>query len=261
MTHRESLVLVVAHPDDETISAGGLLLRHTGPVTIVHVTDGAPRNLQDAGRYGFANRDEYASARRAELFAALQVAGLGPEHTRHFDVPDQEASQEMASVARALAPVLADLQPERVVTHPYEGGHPDHDACALAVHAACHLLQRDGIQPPSITEMTSYHRGETGWITGEFLPANGPEAWTLMLGPEELEQKRRMVECFGTQRDVLCIFALEREAFRPALRYDWTQPPHPGPLLYEQYDWGMHGERWRALAAAAHAELGIAGPA
>ena len=259
MTDGESLVLVVAHPDDETISAGGLLLRHAGPVTIVHLTDGAPRNLQDAEQYGFANRDEYASARRAELLAALQLAGIGPEHTREPGVADQEASRCMADLARTVASLLADLRPERVITHPYEGGHPDHDACALVVHAACRLLQQDGIQPPSITEMTSYHRGETGWVTGEFLPANGSQASVLLLREDELEQKRRMLACFGTQQDVLCMFPLERERFRPAPRYDWLQPPHSGPLLYEQYDWGMRGECWRALAGEALAELGIAG--
>ena len=251
MTYGESLVLVVAHPDDETISAGGLLLRHAGPVTMIHVTDGAPRN--------FANRDEYASARRAELLAALQVAGLGPEHTHQVGVADQEASRCMPDLARTVTSLLADLLPDRVVTHPYEGGHPDHDACALVVHAACRRLEQDGIQPPSITEMTSYHRGETGWVTGEFLPPAGSEASTLLLREDELEQKRRMVECFETQKDVLCMFPLERERFRPAPQYDWTQPPHSGPLLYEQYDWGMRGECWRALAGEALAELGITG--
>jgi len=40
--------IVAAHPDDEVIGCASLLLRYEGGCEIVHVTDGAPRNLRDA---------------------------------------------------------------------------------------------------------------------------------------------------------------------------------------------------------------------
>src|SRR6185437_9724842 len=51
-----------------------------------------------------------------------------------------------------------------VFTHAYEGGHPDHDAVAFAVHAACRLSDI----PPAIVEMPYYHRQDGRLITGEF---------------------------------------------------------------------------------------------
>src|SRR5947209_8077533 len=69
------VVVIVAHPDDEVIGAGGLLgaLRN---VQIIHTTDGSPHDLSDARRSGFSTREEYAGARRAELTCALRIAGV-----------------------------------------------------------------------------------------------------------------------------------------------------------------------------------------
>lgn len=79
------VAVIVAHPDDETVGAGAHLARtresELGP-TIIHVTDGAPRNMSDALAAGFTTREDYARARRRELLAALNLAGIGAEQTR-----------------------------------------------------------------------------------------------------------------------------------------------------------------------------------
>jgi N-acetylglucosamine malate deacetylase 2 len=62
-----------------------------------------------------------------------------------------------------------------------------------------------------------------------------------------LSRKRAALACFASQRDTLALFDPTRELFRPAPVYDFSQPPHLGQLLYERYDWGMTGERWRAI--------------
>ena len=43
---------------------------------IVHLTDGAPADRSDARAAGFASCQDYARARRAELLAAMRLAGI-----------------------------------------------------------------------------------------------------------------------------------------------------------------------------------------
>src|SRR5512133_2737573 len=79
-----STLVVAAHPDDEVIGIGGQLARLGPRVHVLHVTDGAPRDMHDARVHGFDTRDAYADARRRELLAALADAGIGPERTFVF---------------------------------------------------------------------------------------------------------------------------------------------------------------------------------
>lgn len=257
---RLSTALVVAHPDDEVIGGGALLTRLPQAV-VLHVTDGAPRNERDMRAAGFAGWRDYAAARRRETEAALALAGLGAERLRCLGIPDQQATLDLAALARQVAAFLRDRSCAAVLTHAYEGGHPDHDATAFAVHAACRLLARDGGAVPELTEMAGYHAQDGGVATGVFLPHPGA-------GPVEVVEldaamqnlKRRMLDCHATQGTVLAPFSAAAERFRRAPRYDFALPPHPGTLHYERYDWGMTGERWRRLAQAALDELRLSSP-
>jgi N-acetylglucosamine malate deacetylase 2 len=247
------VLVVAAHPDDETIGCGGLLGRLRAPL-ILHVTDGAPRNLADARRAGFEQREDYAQARRMELRNALELAGIWEEQIRSLEIADQDASLDLTGLATRISDVLRETRPAAILTHPYEGGHPDHDATAFAVHAACALVPA----APDIYEFTSYHARDGRMEVGQFLIDSEPGE-AVQLTNVERERKRRMIECFATQLEMLRRFPLDLERFRPAPVYTFTEPPHPGKLLYENFDWGMTGERWRRLAAEALDELVVAG--
>jgi LmbE family N-acetylglucosaminyl deacetylase len=250
-------VIIAAHPDDEVIGAGSRLPRLREAV-LVHVTDGSPRDLGDAHACGFSTREEYANARRRELQAALVLAGLRPQQARELGCVDQEASLKLVDLSRRTAALLRELQPEMVLTHPYEGGHPDHDATAFIVHAACRLLRQQGLPTPAVVEMTSYHNSPAGIRPGEFLP-NGDGVTTVALSKEERDLKQQMFDCYPTQRNTLSLFPIGIERFRPAPRYDFTRPPHEGQLFYEGFPWGMSGDRFRSLAREALGRLEMSG--
>ena len=77
---------MVAHPDDEVIGASALLMR-VPELRLLHVTDGAPRDLRDAQAAGFAGWQDYAQARGHELAAALALAGIAADRAQAWILP------------------------------------------------------------------------------------------------------------------------------------------------------------------------------
>ena len=252
------VMVVAAHPDDETIGVGGMFPRLDGALEIVHVTDGAPRHRRQWGRQEFRTWDEYAAQRHREVEGALRVAGLDPAAVcRRMEVMDSEVSLNLVPVTRRLVEMLDEVRPDVVITHPYEGGHTDHDATAFAVRAAATLLQRDGAHVPAVAEFTSYHNEGGEKVVNRFLPWDGAPVTEVPLTTEEKDMKRRMYDCFITQYGVLRDMPIRLERYRPAPRYDFTHAPHPGRLRYERYPLGIRGKHWRQLAADALEHLDL----
>ena len=235
----ERVALVVAHPDDETLAAGASL--HLFPrLVLVHVTDGAPLRLDDAAAQGFATHAAYAGAREAELGAALAHAGVRPVRVR-IGLPDQDAALHLRALTTALARIFGQHAIGAVLTHAYEGGHPDHDATACAVHRAAAGLP--------VTEFPLYNAAPGAMQVQRFLP--GPPETTVHLTQAETAGKCAMLACFRTQSATIAPFDPATERFRPAPAPDFTRPPHDGELNYERWGWDLTGVHWRALAAAA----------
>jgi len=245
----ETLILA-AHPDDEVIGAAGALMRLRTRASVVHVTDGAPRNLEDAVRAGFSTAEGYARARRRESQEALSLVE-GVKLLDNLEIPDQSACRRLPELVLRLIDLLKATRPAVVLTHAFEGGHPDHDAVAFA---ASYATRTCGVP---LLEMSGYFDDGHGLATGRFARSDGP-AFIHHLTPGEATLKQRMLACFRTQAETLAQFGTRVECYRPAPAYDFARPPNDGRAFYDRFNWGLRSAEWPELVTEALQQLGVA---
>jgi N-acetylglucosamine malate deacetylase 2 len=253
----QPVALIAAHPDDETLWIG-TRLKHLQRLRLIHITDGAPRDLQDARRAGYATAAQYAQARAVELERALHALEARPEYCRSYAVPDQESAHALVAITGKLRTELAGVRV--VLTHPYEHGHPDHDSAAFAVHAARALLVRSGLPPPEVVEFCCYHRQHGKCVSGTFWPAAQVQQRRVRATEQDRQRKDRALCCFRSQRDVIAELAAEHESLRIAPAYDFAGPAPPGEALYDAFGWRVNSISWRESCRAALQALGLSGP-
>lgn len=142
-----SLLVVLAHPDDE-IFHGGILAHLSAQgvrVTLVCATNG------EAGKAhpSVGTVDDLGTLRTEELRLSCQRLGIEPpvllgfhdsargERQRHDD-GRALANVDMLEVEQAIRQVIADLKPHVILTFDPHGGyyHPDHLAVQRATTAA-----------------------------------------------------------------------------------------------------------------------------
>jgi N-acetylglucosamine malate deacetylase 2 len=228
LTRGRTLVLV-AHADDEAITCGALLQRMKHPF-IVFATDGAPNDKYFWERYG--SRERYAEVRRQEAAAAMAAIGVGDYDFVRL-AEDQELFRNLADAAERLRSMVNSFQPDAILTSAYEGGHPDHDACAFL---AAEVGRWMGVP---VFEAPLYNRFEGVGHKQQFIIGEYGEP--LGVTEQERMRKAQMFACYESQGDLLGFFDIDREIFRKQHAYDFSQPPHPGKLNYEVWQWPMTG--------------------
>lgn len=217
--------VVVAHPDDEAVAIGALLLRMP-PAALVLLTDGAPSNPRYFG-VAAPSRAAYAAIRRAEAYAAAAALGVPPGAMHFLDAVDMEAHRALARLDAALATVLRAVRPAALWSPAWEGGHPDHDVAAFlgARHA-----RRLGI--PHV-EFPLYH-----WTDGfrSLTFADGDDGCAHPLDGTTRAAKERLLGVYASQAQVLADLRGDVERHRRAPAYDFTRPASR-PTVYEAWRW------------------------
>jgi LmbE family N-acetylglucosaminyl deacetylase len=210
---------IFAHPDDETICAGGTFAKYASSgadVRVVSLTRGGAGQIRDAG---VATRATLKEVREKEVEAAGKQLGLA--EVRCLDHPDGGLSDiDGRDLTRLASELLAEMDPDVVITFGPDGfsGHTDHMAVGAAVTAACHEL-RPG------TEIRLFHC---------HLPRSG-----MLLRDRLAEWVVELTSRFKGTKDfvrALSVFSRETTALGYAadfVRVDWFPA---GSYLIEQGD-------------------------
>ncbi|MFN2612978.1 MAG: PIG-L deacetylase family protein [Solirubrobacterales bacterium] len=142
------VLALFAHPDDESLLAGGTLAGCAAAglrVAIVSMTRGerGPAATTAAG-----DRAALAEVREAELAAAAEELGAASAECLAYPDGELHDADEEQAVA-ALAALLERHQPQAVIGFSPEGlyWHPDHEAASHLLTAAIELR---GGEPPSL---------------------------------------------------------------------------------------------------------------
>ena len=120
------VLVVSAHPDDETLGAGGAMALHTrrgDEVAVLILTDGVTA------------RHDVTEPQRA---AARKACGLlGAKDVRFGGLPDQRLDAgPLLDVIKPISEVVAELRPEVVYTHHRGDANQDHRAVFAATLVA-----------------------------------------------------------------------------------------------------------------------------
>jgi N-acetylglucosamine malate deacetylase 2 len=236
-----SIVAVVAHPDDETIGMGARLGRLQN-LSLVHVTDGSPKNMGRARSLGFDSAEAYSRVRFNELRDALALLGVRPVRHLMLGFSDGETAMHIAELTEKIEAAIAGAT--AVITHAYEGGHPDHDVCALVTQLACARLAASGGAAPRRLEFGGYFSRGGQLVSNCFWPDGAYPASVVRLSWRERRRKRKAMCAFRTQAFILKDMPPWQEAYRRAPVYDFLRPPPPGVWYYDCHDWPLKGETW-----------------
>ena len=179
------LVVLSAHPDDETLGAGGLIAMLAAQGTAVEVvvaTAGEASHPESPT----TTSEQLARVRRGELRDA--VARLAPGAAVHFlDLPDGGLARHRNELDAALAAIVGPEPGDTVLAAPWRSdGHTDHDTAGQAAAALARTLGLPLLEYPI-------------WLWHWGRPEDVPENLVLLPLGEAAAAKKRAMDTHVTQ--------------------------------------------------------------
>jgi LmbE family N-acetylglucosaminyl deacetylase len=187
---RRNVAVIVAHPDDEVLLAGGAIARHAEAGDKVHILFLATGAAARGGR-----QTAYIKRLRTQAARAAKVLGAAPPSFHDF--PDNRMDTvPLLDVIRSTEAFLAKVVPVLVYTHHAGDLNVDHRIVHQAVLTACRPVPRASFVEILAGETNS----ATEWVSpGSFAPFQPTDFLDIRA---TLERKLQALQCYeGETRD------------------------------------------------------------
>jgi LmbE family N-acetylglucosaminyl deacetylase len=136
MKDNTSVLVIAAHPDDETYGVGGTILRHVTSgceVQVLILTDGVTA------------RHEAKQQQREAAENACDVLGVSDVH--FADLPDQRLDEgPLLNVISPIEDIISEYNPDLVYTHHHGDANQDHRAVFEATVVAVRPSPASSVQ-------------------------------------------------------------------------------------------------------------------
>lgn len=201
------MLVVTAHPDDESMGAGGLILRHTRNGIVTHLICATYGEAGWMGKPLGAKKEQLPEIRARELedaAAALALSGV-----ELWDYPDGGvARSSQQEITQRIWEHIGKVRPRAVVGWGPEGayGHPDHIAMGACTDAAVSAMtegERPALYHIAVDRELADFYAEAMTLAGTAngLPMRPQENVDVVieLDADEVMMKLRAIDCHKSQ--------------------------------------------------------------
>ena len=140
-TTPRSVLVVAAHPDDETLGCGATIAKHVAAgdrVTVLVLGEGVLSRRTDQGRRDLLDQ------LRADARAAVEI--LGAHRLVLKDIPCCRIDTiPLLDVVHMIEEVVAEERPQTIYTHHHGDANIDHAMIAKAMQAVCRPMAQTTI--------------------------------------------------------------------------------------------------------------------
>lgn len=203
----DALLVVMAHPDDESMGCGGVIVRHTRAGVETHLICATYGEAGWRGKPPGARQADLAEIRAGELEKAAHALGLS--RVELWDYPDGSLDLcDKRELTHRISAEISRLRPGAVVGWGPDGGygHSDHIVLGACTDAAVNAVaegDRPGLYHLAVDEqLAAFYRdamrnsGESASITAA---QQDRVDVVIDLDSDEVMMKLRAVDCHQSQ--------------------------------------------------------------
>lgn len=147
------ILVIVAHPDDEILGAGGTMLKHSKNGDYVKViilatgiTSRRKSNYTNSSDYKMNSNESKNMEKEIRLLrsnAKKACKTLNVSKTEFYDLPDNEMdSIPLLRIVKIIEKEIEKEKPDRIYTHHYGDLNIDHRLCYNACLTACRPVSK-----------------------------------------------------------------------------------------------------------------------